>query len=58
MMSRLALQIVFAGALLASLGATPVYGQVQATLVDAPTPKSDWPKPVNDTRVLNYITFD
>ena len=58
MMPRLALQRIFAGTLLASLGATPVCAQAPATPVEAPTPGSDWPKTVEDNRVLNYITFD
>jgi copper resistance protein B len=57
MMPRLALQLIFAGALLASLGAMPVCAQAPATPVEAPTPASDWPKPVEDNRVLNFITF-
>jgi len=58
MMSRLAPQIVFVGALLASFGAMPVCAQAPATPVEAPTPGLGWPEPVKDNRVLNYITFD
>jgi copper resistance protein B len=57
MMPRLAPQIVFTGALLATLGAMPLRAQAPATPVEAPTPASDWPKPVKDNRVLNFITF-
>jgi copper resistance protein B len=58
MMSRSTLQLVFAGALLASFGAMPVCAQAPETPVNAPTPASGWPEPVKDNRVLNYITFD
>jgi len=57
MMSRLALQLVFAGTLL-SFGGMPVYAQAPETPIDAPAPTSDWPKPVKDNRVLNFVTFD
>jgi copper resistance protein B len=57
-MPRLALQLVFAGALLASFEAMPVCAQVPATPVDAPAPASGWPKPVEDNRVLTFVTFD
>ena len=58
MMCRLALQVVIAGALLTSVGVKPVCAQAPATPVDVPTPALGWPKPVEDNRVLTYITFD
>lgn len=58
MMSRPALQLVFAGALLASFGAMPICAQAPETPVDASTPPSSWPEPVKDNRPLSYITFD
>jgi copper resistance protein B len=57
-MGRLALQFVFAGALLSSFGAVPVCAQAPATSIDAPTPASHWPEPVKDNQVLNFVTFD
>ena len=56
-MCRLALQVVIAGALLTSVGVRPVCAQTPATPVDVPTP-AGWPKPVEDSRVLTYVTFD
>jgi copper resistance protein B len=38
--------------------ATPVDTPTPATSVDVPTPASGWPKPVEDNRVLTYVTFD
>jgi copper resistance protein B len=66
MRSSLALQVVFAGALLPSFAAMPACAQAQetpvdappATLVDVPPPAPNWPKPVKDTRVLTFVTFD
>jgi copper resistance protein B len=58
MRSRLALQLVLAGALLASFGAVRVCAQAPSTSIDAATPASDWPPPVKDNRVLTFITFD
>ena len=58
MMARRALQLVFTGALLASFGAVPVCAQAPATSIDAPTPASNWPEPVKDNPILNYVTFD
>ena len=58
MRSCFAVKLVFAGTLLASLGVMPVYAQAPATPVDAPAPASNWPKAVEDNRVLNFITFD
>ncbi len=58
MMSCLALQLVFAGALLASFGVQPVRAQAPATPVDVPTPASNWPKPVEDNRVFTFVTFN
>lgn len=58
MMSCPALQLVFAGALLASFGAVPVCAQAPETPVEAPTPASGWPEPVKDNRVLNFVMFD
>jgi copper resistance protein B len=57
MMSRLPLQLALAGALLASLGAMPLCAQAPAPPVYTPTPASDWPKPVKDNPVLNFIMF-
>jgi copper resistance protein B len=57
MISRLALQLVFEGALL-SFGGMPVCAQAPETPIDGPTPTSNWPKPVEDNRVLNFVTFD
>jgi copper resistance protein B len=57
MKSRLALQLVFAGTLL-SCGGMPVAAQAPETPTEAPTPTSNWPKPVEDNRVLNFVTFD
>jgi copper resistance protein B len=57
-MLRLALQLGMAGVLLANFGIIPVSAQAPATPVDAPTPASDWPKPVEDHQVLTFITFD
>ena len=65
-MSRLALQLVFAGVLL-SFGVMPVFAQdppapvgapVPSTPLDVPTPAPNWPKPVRDNRVLTFVTFD
>jgi len=53
----LALKVVIAGALLTSVGEKPVCAQTPATPVDVPTPEG-WPKPVEDNRVLTYVTFD
>jgi copper resistance protein B len=36
----------------------PLCAQTPAPPVDAPTPPSNWPKPVEDNRVLTYITSD
>jgi len=58
MMSRSALQLVVAGALLASFGAMPVYAQASETPVNAPTLASDWREPVKDNRVLDFLMFD
>jgi copper resistance protein B len=58
MMSRLALPVIFSGALLASIGAMPVCAQAPGTPLDAQAPPSNWPEPVKDNRVLNFITFD
>jgi len=58
MRSRLALQLVCAVALLASFGAMPVCAQAPATTVDAPLPASNWPKPVEDNRVLTFVMFE
>jgi copper resistance protein B len=58
MMSRLALHLVFAGALLASFGPIPICAQAPETPVEAPTPASRWPKPVEDNRVLTFVSFD
>jgi copper resistance protein B len=58
MRSRLALQLTFAGALLQSFVAMPVCAQTPETPVDAPTPASNWPKPVKDNRVFTFVTFD
>jgi copper resistance protein B len=58
MMARRALQLVFTGALLASFGAISVSAQAPATPIDAPTPASNWPEPVKDNRIFNYVTFD
>jgi copper resistance protein B len=57
-MTRLALQVVFAGALLASVGPMPICAQAPASPLDAPTPAPNWPKPVEDNRVLSFVTFD
>ncbi|HYZ86577.1 MAG TPA: copper resistance protein B [Bryobacteraceae bacterium] len=57
-MSRLAVQLVFAGALLASFGAMPVRAQAAATPGDAASPAWRWPKPVNDRRILNFVMFE
>ncbi|HXJ39556.1 MAG TPA: copper resistance protein B [Bryobacteraceae bacterium] len=58
MKSPRVLQHVFTGALLASVGAMPVFAQAPATPVDAPTPASDWRKPVEDNQVLTFVTLD
>jgi copper resistance protein B len=58
MMSRLALQLAFAGTLLPIFAAMPVCAQAPETPVDAPTPASDWPKPVKDNRVFTFVTLD
>ena len=55
-MSRLALQLILVGTLL-SFGGIPVCAQAPETPVDAPTPASDWPKPVKDNRVFTFVTF-
>lgn len=64
MKSRLALQLLFAGALL-SFGVMRAYAQAPGTQadsstpappVDAPTP--NLPKPVKDSHVLTYLAFD
>jgi len=57
-MSRLALELAFAGALAAGFGAMPVCAQAPATPVDAPPPTSNWPEPVKDNQVLNFIMFE
>jgi copper resistance protein B len=57
MRTRLALQLVFAGALLC-FGVISVRAQAPATPVDVPPPASNWPKAVEDNRVLNYVQFD
>jgi len=57
MRSRLALQLVFAGVLLPGF-AMQVCAQAPETPVDAPTPTSDWPKPVKDNRVFTFVTLD
>ena len=57
MRSHFALKLVFAGALL-SFGGIPVYAQAPETPIEAPTPTSNWPKPVKDNRVLNFVMFD
>ena len=56
-MSRLALRVILAGALL-SFVATHVGAQAPETPVDAPVPASDWPNPVKDNGVLTFISFD
>src|ERR1700758_4656127 len=58
MMSCFALQLIFAGASLASFGAMSVRAQAPETPLDASTPTANWPEPVKDNRVLNFITFD
>lgn len=58
MMARRALQLVFAGALLASFGAAPVCAQAPTTSIDPPTPASNWPEPVKDNQILDFVTFD
>jgi copper resistance protein B len=58
MISRPALQPVFAGALLVAFGAMQICAQAAGTPIDAPTPASGWPEPVKDNRVLSFITFD
>lgn len=66
MMSRLALQLVFAGTLL-SFGVMPVFAQdrpapvgapVPSPPLDVPAPAPNWPEPVRDNRVLTFVTFD
>jgi copper resistance protein B len=58
MMSRLALQLVVAGTLLASFGPMPVCAQAPETPAEARAPASGWPEPVKDNLVLNFLTFD
>jgi copper resistance protein B len=58
MMSRLDLQLVVAGALLASFGPMPVCAQAPDTPADARAPAWGWPEPVKDNQVLNFLTFD
>jgi copper resistance protein B len=58
MMVRRALRLALTGALLASFGAVPVCAQAPATSIDAPTPASNWPEPVKDNPILNFVTFD
>src|SRR5260370_12133929 len=57
-MTRPALQVICAGALLASFGPMPVCAQAPATPGEARTAASGWPEPVKDNRVLNFLTFD
>jgi hypothetical protein len=48
MISRLALQLVVAGTLLASFRPMPVYAQSPETPADARPPAPGWPEPVKD----------
>ena len=63
---RLAFRVALAGVVL-SFGVMPVSAQDAAPQVNAPTPAGpqnapshapNWPKPVEDNRVLNYVQFD
>ena len=58
MMARRALQLVMAGALLTSAAVKPVCAQAPAAPIDVPTPASNWPEPVKDNQILNFVTFD
>ena len=55
---RPALQLLIAGVLFASIGVQQVCAQSAASTIDVPTPAPNWPKPVDDNRVLNYVQFD
>ena len=66
MKSLLALRFVMTG-VLASFGVMSVFAQdppvlgsapAPSTPVDAPTPASNWPQPVEDNHILTYVTFD
>jgi len=57
-MTRLALQLVLAGAWLASFGPMTVCAQAPETPIDAQAPPSAWPEPVKDNRVLHYLNFN
>jgi copper resistance protein B len=45
-------QLLFAAAMMATFEAMPVWAQAPAT------PSLNWPKPVEDNRVLTFVTFD
>jgi hypothetical protein len=58
MMARRTLQLVFTRAFLSSFGSCSGLCTGPATSIDAPTRASNWPEPVKDNQILNFVTFD